>query len=250
MNYGKKPKVSMTDLGRFWGAVVHIIPAAMLSSCSIDVEKVTLSSSLRNLIGAADGVQFVSGVPSQPSNASSMVIGMSSSTMTQARWIALSGSTCPATLASYGSASALPLPANVDVSSLPDGPVSLCAVGLNQSGQWQTAAQATQVTWIKDTTAPGVISVFSLDLPSASPSNQTTPRFLLGTLETGETAYVTTDSSCLNTPIATSAQASANGNLTATTANALTEGTYTFYSYRTDQAGNKSACSALTVNYQ
>ena len=52
----------------------------------------------------------------------------------------------------YGSETAVATNITDDISSLADGSVTLCAVGRDTAGNWQSTATTT--TWTKDTAAP------------------------------------------------------------------------------------------------
>lgn len=88
-------------------------------------------------------------------------------------------------------------------------------------------------------------SSLTLQNPTTSPGNDTTPTIRVGSVVAGQTVSLYTDSTC-STQIATGTAA---GNSIDLTLGALTDATYNFYANAADSLGNLSACSTATVQY-
>lgn len=95
-----------------------------------------------------------------------------------------------------------------------------------------------------DTTAPSAPSGLSLQSPSTSPSNDTTPTITVSGVVSGDTVSLYTDA--CTTEVATGTAAGTTINLTSS---ALIQASYTFYARSTDPVGNASSCSSATVSY-
>lgn len=95
-----------------------------------------------------------------------------------------------------------------------------------------------------DTTAPSAPSSLSLNTPTTSPSDDTTPTITVSGVVSGDTVNLYSDS--CTTQVATGTASSATIDLTSSV---LSQGTYDFYVRSTDPAGNTSSCSSATVAY-
>ena len=92
---------------------------------------------------------------------------------------------------------------------------------------------------------PAAPSSLSLNSPSTSPGNDTTPRIRVSGVTSGDTVRLFTDSSC-TTQIGTGVASAANIDITTTP---LVEGSYSLYANSEDTLGNFSVCSSATVSY-
>ncbi len=85
---------------------------------------------------------------------------------------------------------------------------------------------------------------------TVSPSNNTTPSFVLSDVEDGALVSLHTDDQCMEANKVTSGTASSDS-ITLTLQTALSiDGTYTYYAKQVDRAGNISGCSSAGVDYE
>lgn len=98
----------------------------------------------------------ISGQPSGTSKVTSATINFAGIGAVAIKYKIVSGNTCTSVV--FAGSEVSTGPQNLDWSTQPDGPVSICAIAKNAVGNWQLAV-ATNVTWTKDTTAPSFISL-------------------------------------------------------------------------------------------
>ena len=85
---------------------------------------------------------------------------------------------------------------------------------------------------------------------TVSPSNNTTPSFVLSDVEDGALVSLHTDDQCAEANKVTSGTASSDS-ITLTLQTALSsDGTYTYFAKQVDRAGNISGCSSAGVDYE
>lgn len=112
------------------------------------------------------------------------------------------------------------------------------------AGNISAATNSNSVTL--DTTAFPAPTSLSLSTPNSSPSTNQTPVLSIGGVSSGDVVKLFTDSSCGTTAKATGTASASTIQLTSLS---LSEGTYTFYTNRTDTLGNVSNCSSAYLAY-
>lgn len=100
-------------------------------------------------------VAAISGFPTGTSNTTVLQITVAGTDVTAYKTKSVSGpaSLCAAT-SDYGSETAVATRIASNISTLADGSVTVCVIGRDAAGNWQTEATAASATWTKDTTPP------------------------------------------------------------------------------------------------
>ncbi|MBV29891.1 MAG: hypothetical protein CL504_04555 [Actinobacteria bacterium] len=99
----------------------------------------------------------LSGQPSSTSNVTTLSATVAGSTVTHYKYkLGLTTSTdCAATIG-YSNETTIGTPISDNISSLADGSLTLCLLGRNSIGTWQSEASASTYSWTKDTLRPSV----------------------------------------------------------------------------------------------
>ena len=102
-------------------------------------------------------VATISGFPTGTSNTTVLQITVAGTDVTAYKTKSVAGSAilCAAT-SDYGSETAVGTRIASNISTLADGSVTICVIGRDATGNWQTEATAANATWTKDTTPPVV----------------------------------------------------------------------------------------------
>ena|GEM_PF-3059758 len=102
-------------------------------------------------------VATISGFPTGTSNTTVLQITVAGTDVTAFKTKSISGSAslCAST-SGYGSETAVATKIASNISTLADGSVTVCVIGRDAAGNWQTEATAAYSTWTKDTTPPVV----------------------------------------------------------------------------------------------
>ena len=95
-------------------------------------------------------VVTISGQPVGTNDAGTLAVTVAGAGVTHYRHKVIAGTGC--TSGGYGSEIVVATAITDTISTLADGSITLCVVGKDSAGNWQTSA--TSATWIKDTTAP------------------------------------------------------------------------------------------------
>ncbi|MEK2690355.1 RCC1 domain-containing protein [Bdellovibrio sp. GT3] len=100
------------------------------------------------VINAPLPVAVLTGAPTGTYTGSAINVTVSGTNITQYKYNVISTGTCATS--SYTTAIAVATPINTTVFSHPNGPVTLCVLGGDASGNFQLASAATSATWIRD----------------------------------------------------------------------------------------------------
>jgi hypothetical protein len=182
----------------------------------------------------------LSGVPASPSNATSVNITVAGAGVTAYRYkIGTSGSTDCTNASGYSAETAVASAIATSISGIADGSVTVCVVGRDVAGNYQSFSTPTSATWMKDT---GITPFSGLAIAPVSPGNDSTPT-VSGNTEGNASLALYNAASCGGSSIAT-ATAAAGGAFSLTPASSLgAGGSYTLSVRATDAAGN-TVCSA------
>ena len=113
-----------------------------------------------------------SGQPSSSSNVTNIAAAVSGSTVTHYKHkLGSSDSIDCAASTGYSVETAVATPIAEDISSLADGSITLCLIGRNNIGTWQSETSSTYYSWIKDTVGPNVIISATQDPGPTNASN-------------------------------------------------------------------------------
>ncbi len=136
---------------------------------------------------------------------------------------------------------------SVDLSSIPDGNLTLCLVGL--SGQLLDMANSKSYTFDKDTTPPPIPTSLTLQVPASSPAVSTTPVIQVSGTASGSLVKIYTDASCTLLSYKGSATVAGGTSVDVVSQDLVLDGSYAFYATAQDSLGNVSACSTASLNY-
>ena len=183
-------------------------------------------------------VATVSGVPSGASDVVTLDVTVGGTDVTHYKHKVVQGSSCG--VGGYGNETAVGTKITDNLSSYRDGTLTLCVLGKDSAGNWQTSA--TSASWTKD-----VLQAPTLALETGE---SLTPTFTV----TVDTSYQSgsvelfSDDAC-STSNSISNSISFSGATVDVQTTSLTSGqSYTVYAKHT--TGSKSACSASGVDYQ
>ncbi len=113
----------------------------------------------------------VSGLPTASSNTTALQITVAGTDVTAYRSKSVAG---PSNLCSessgYSSETDVSTRITSNITTLADGSVTVCVVGRDAAGNWQTPANAASATWTKDTTAPVATLSGAPSAPSSAAS--------------------------------------------------------------------------------
>ncbi|NBQ52902.1 MAG: hypothetical protein EBU49_04900, partial [Proteobacteria bacterium] len=100
-------------------------------------------------------IATISGFPTGTSNTTVLQITVAGTDVTAYKTKSVSGSAslCAST-SGYGSETAVATRIASNISTLNDGSVTVCVIGRDAAGNWQTEANAAYATWTKDTNPP------------------------------------------------------------------------------------------------
>ncbi|MDX6411096.1 MAG: hypothetical protein QOE91_612, partial [Gaiellaceae bacterium] len=150
--------------------------------------------------------------------------------------------TCTSALAGSGTAAAFASP-GITVAVADNTTTTFYATATDAAGN-TSACSSTSVTYVEDSTAPGMPTVTSVS--PAPPANNNSPT-ITGSADAGSTVKLYTNATCTSAVAATgTAAAFASPGLTVSVGN---NSTTTFYATATDAAGNPSPCSTSSVTY-
>lgn len=90
----------------------------------------------------------IAGAPTGVSSATSVNITVSGTSVTQYKKAFITSGTCAT--ATYSGQIPVGNAITDNISAIPNGPVTLCVIGSDTFGTWQSETAATEVTWIKD----------------------------------------------------------------------------------------------------
>ncbi|KYG69501.1 hypothetical protein AZI87_09990 [Bdellovibrio bacteriovorus] len=90
----------------------------------------------------------ITGAPTGVSSATSVNITVSGTSVTQYKKAFITSGTCAT--ATYSGQVPVGTAITDNISAIPNGPVTLCVIGSDTFGTWQSETAATEVTWIKD----------------------------------------------------------------------------------------------------
>jgi hypothetical protein len=177
--------------------------------------------------------------PASPANNNSpKVIGSSESGSTVQIF---TNSSCSGSALASGSATTFASP-GIAVSVADHTTTTFYAKATNGAGA--SPCSTTSVTYMEDSTAPGMPTVTSTN--PASPANNNSPK-VIGSAESGSTVKLYTNSTCTSAVVASgTAAAFASPGLTVSVEDNTTT---TYRATATDTAGNVSACSTTNVSY-
>ena len=116
-----------------------------------------LSNAVAMNVDTTPPVATISGFPTGTSNTTVLQITVAGTDVTAYKTKSVAGSAilCAAT-SDYGSETAVGTRIASNISTLADGSVTICVIGRDAAGNWQTEATAANATWTKDTTPPVV----------------------------------------------------------------------------------------------
>lgn len=211
----------------------------------VPVDSATSSTWTRD--SDAPGSVSFSGGPSGTSNSTSINLDVpAAGGITGYRYKAVSGSDCSSD-SGYSAEIAAATDSTVDVSSLPDGTVTLCVIARDSAGNWMPAGDASESTWTKDTTAPASASfsggpsgtsnstTMTLDVPAAGGVTGYKYKVVSGTDCSSDAGYSAEVASGTDSPIDFAAVA---------------DGTVTLCVIARDSAGNwMAAADASTTTW-
>lgn len=182
----------------------------------------------------------LSGVPASPSNATSVNITVAGTGVTAYRYkLGATGSTDCTNASGYSAETAVASAIATSISGIADGSVTVCVVGRDAAGNYQSFTPSTSASWTKDT---GITPFSGLAIAPVSPGNDSTPT-VSGSSEGSATLALYNAAACGGTSIATGT-AAAGGAFSLTPASSLgADGSYTLSVRSTDGAGN-TVCSA------
>lgn len=116
-----------------------------------------LSGAVTVIIDTTAPVATIRGFPVGISNSTVLQITVDGTDVTAYKTKSVSGaSSLCATAAAYGAETAVSSKIISNISTLADGSVTICVIGRDAAGNWQTEATAAYATWTKDTTPPVV----------------------------------------------------------------------------------------------
>ena len=154
-----------------------------------------------------------------------------------------SATTC-SSATGYSSEAAVATHITSNISGVADGSVTLCVVGRNAAGNYQTYANATVYTWTKKTS---VTAFTNLAISPTSPGNNTKPTISGNTDDSAVVAFYSLPS-CAGTLLGNATANASTGAFSVTPASSIgVDGNYNFSVLSTDTAGN-TLCSS-TVAY-
>ena len=116
----------------------------------------TLSSALSVTVDTTAPSATTSGAPSGTDNTTTLAVTVAGTDVTHYKHKVAAGTACTAT--GYGSETAIATTITNDISSLADGSVTLCVLGRDAAGNYQSTP--TKTTWTKDTALPTISSGF------------------------------------------------------------------------------------------
>jgi hypothetical protein len=185
-------------------------------------------------------VTLTSITPTSPNPSTSPVVKGTAEGGSTVRLYTTSG--CTGTPAATGTAAAF-AGAGLTVAVAAGSTTTFKATATDAAGNTSNCSSSS-LTYVNDSTAPGVVTLTSTTPGSPGPS--TTPQ-VKGTAEAGATVRVYATAGCTGSPAATgTAAAFASPGLTVTVAAGSTT---TFRATATDAAGNASACSTSSLTY-
>ena len=130
-----------------------------------------------------------------------------------------------------------------------DSTVTYYARQTSQAGH-ASLCSSVSLSYEYDGTIPNPPSGLSLHSPSTSPSSDSTPEIIVSGVEPLAKVDLFRDSSC-NTSVSPQESVLQNESTVNIIANTLMFGdTVTYYARQTDQVGNKSFCSAVSLSYE
>ncbi|WP_374028871.1 hypothetical protein [Bdellovibrio bacteriovorus] len=113
----------------------------------------------------------LAGAPTGVSAATSVNITVSGTSVTQYKKAFISSGTCAT--ANYSGQIPVGTAITDNISAVPNGPVTLCVIGSDTFGTWQSETAATQVSWIKDAVSTVQISSAAQSRVNEGDSGQT-----------------------------------------------------------------------------
>ena len=143
-----------------------------------------------------------------------------------------------------GSGSATTFAGSGITATVPANATTTIFAKATKSGQTASACSSTSISYVNDSTAPGLVTLTSVAPTSPNPS--TTP-VVKGTAEAGSTVKLYTTGDCSGSPAASGTAAVFSSPGVAVTVGAGS--TTTFKATATDAAGNTSACSTSSLTY-
>jgi hypothetical protein len=184
----------------------------------------------------------IAGAPTGVSNATDLNITISGNDIISYRYKLVSGVSCAEDGFSQERVATVPI--TDDISTLSDGPTSLCVVGKDSNNIWMSLSSSAIKSWIKSTAIPAAPSSFTLQSPTSTHSTITSPTFVLTGLTIGNQLNIFSDS--CGTPLKTIA-------ITATkmsvTVGPLGTGPHQLYSNQSNSDIGFSACVPAEVTY-
>lgn len=179
--------------------------------------------------------------PVSPANSDTPRVSGSADLSTTVR--IYSNSNCTSAVLATGTAAAFSSP-GLQINLISDTTTTLYATATDAAGN-ASACSTESVTYVEDSTAPGLVTGFASTPPS--PANNNSPS-ITGTAASGSTVRLYSNSTCSSSVLATGSDATfASPGLPVTVAD---NSTVAIYATATDQAGNVSACSSTSLSYQ
>lgn len=118
---------------------------------SNNVQSISSSTSLTWVKDTIAPVSALSGTPTSPSNATSLNIAVTGASYYSYK---LGAAADCANATGYSGAITIGTPITDSLTAFSDGSLTICVIGRDAAGNWQSYSSATSYTWTKDTTAP------------------------------------------------------------------------------------------------
>ncbi len=136
----------------------------------------------------------------------------------------------------------------LSTSLISSGTYSYFAKQVDRAGNISGCSSA-GVDYELDSTAPSAPTI-GLAQGISSPSNNTTPSFVVSDVEDGALVSLHTDNQCAEANKIRSGTATGNSIVLILQTALSIDGTYTYYAKQIDRAGNISGCSSASVDYE
>jgi hypothetical protein len=133
---------------------------------------------------------------------------------------------------------------DVTASTMGEAAYTMYATTTDPAGN-SSGCSVVTLAYTVDVSAPAKPNAISFVTPSSSPGNVTTPTLDVGGVATNDFVEIFTDAACT----VLKGSATSGGTNVNVSSSALSQGAYTFYAKTTDQAGNPSVCSTVTLAY-